>query len=131
MEMVLAHNIGALVTARNGSTANALTAAGSGDNTTKSGIAIDREAVSATSGSLPRSMVASVLYDATLASGSTLSVTITVSDSADNSTFAAYASENATVVATGPSGGGVVSGQHSLAVDLGSARRYLRVDHVP
>jgi hypothetical protein len=128
-DQVVSKNIGALITAREGSTANTLTAAGSGDNTTKTGIAVDREALS--NGSPPESMVASVLYDAVLASGATLSVAITVSDSADNSSFAAYATETAVVVATGPSGGGTLHGQHNLAVNLSSARRYVRVDHVP
>jgi hypothetical protein len=128
-DQVVSKNIGALVTVRAGSGSNALTAAGTGDNTTKSGIAIDREALGV--GSLPLSMVAGALFDATLASGKTLSVAITVSDSADNSSFASYATETAVVVATGPSGGGAVSGQHNLPVNLSSARRYIRVDHLP
>jgi hypothetical protein len=128
-DILVSKNIGAIVTVKNGSTNNTLTAAGAGDNTTKNGVAIDRMGLGA---GMPLSMVASVLFDATLASGSTLTALITVSDSADNSTFAAYASEAAAVtVATGPSGGGVVSGCHSLAVDLSSARRWVRVDHVP
>jgi hypothetical protein len=128
-DMLVSKNIGALVTVKNGSTNNTLTAAGTGDNTAKTGVGLDRQGLGA---GMPMSMVASVLFDATLASGSTLTTIITVSDSADNSTFAAYASEAAAVViATGPSGGGVVSGCHSLAVDLSSARRYVRVDHVP
>lgn len=127
-EMVIQKNIGSVVTVKNGSTNNSLTAAGSGDNTAKTGVAIDRQALGA---SAPLSMVASVLFDATLASGATLKVAITLSDSADNSTFADYATEAAATVATGPSGGGVKSGSHSLNVDLSSARRYIRVDHVP
>lgn len=128
MDMVVQKNIGSIVTVLNGSTSNSLTAAGSGDNTAKTGIAIDRQGRGL---GMPFSAIASVLFDATLASGSTMTIAITVSDSADNSTFASYATESAATVATGPSGGGVVSGSHSLNVDLSSAKRYVRVDHVP
>lgn len=130
-DMVVGKNIGALVTHRNGSTSNSVTAGGTGNNTTKTGIKYDRQAVSGGVGSPPLSAVASVDFDATLASGATLSLAITVSDSADNSTFAAYATNASAVVATGPSGGGAVSGQQNLNVNLSTARRYVRVDHVP
>lgn len=129
-DMVLQRNVGELITVRNGSTSNSLTAGGAGNNTTKTGIVIDRMALTSPD---PLSMVASVLFDATLASGSTLAVQVVVNDSADNSTFAAYASNSSggIVVATGPSGGGAVSGQVNLNVNLSSARRYIRIDHVP
>jgi hypothetical protein len=111
---------------KNGSTSTAATAGGTGDNTTKTGIAIDRFALG-----MPMSAVASVLTDATLASGATLKVAFTISDSADNSSFSTYQTTASTVVSTGPSGGGAVSSEIELAVNLSTARRYIRLDHVP
>lgn len=130
-DQVVSKNIGALITVRDASTSNAITAGGTGDATTKTGISIDREGLVGDSGSLPLSMVAGVLFDATLASGSTLSIQINVMDSADNSNFSTYASQANTVAATGPSGGGVVSGQQNFNVNLSTARRFIRVDYVP
>ncbi len=133
MDQVYSKNIGALVTPREGSLAQTATAGSTGDNTTHTGIAIDREELSSTYGGMPLSMVASVVYDATLASGSGLAVQVIVNDSADNSTFALYAenSNTSVTVATGASGGGVSSGIVNLAVNLSLARRYIRIDHIP
>lgn len=132
-EMVVSKNIGSVVTVKNGSTSTSVTSGGAGNNTTKTGISIDRYGFGVVGfGGLPLSMVASCLFDATLASGSHMQVSIVVSHAPDNSTFTTYVSESALVtIGTGPSGGGAVSGSHSLNVDLSSAQRYIRVDHIP
>lgn len=132
-DMVVQKNIGSLITVRGGSSSLAVTAGGGGNNTTKNGNSIDREGLTGGGGSLPESALASVLYEATLASGSTLAIQIILSHSVDNSTFTTYTSSSSTsiVVATGPSGGGAVVGQTNLAINLSSANRYVRLDHVP
>lgn len=131
-EMVIQKNIGSVVTTRGGSSSLSNTAGGGGNNTTKTGISIDRQGLGS-SGSPPESAVASVLYEATLASGSTLAIQIILSQASDNSTWTTYTSNSNTsiIVATGPSGGGAVVGQVNLNVNLSSAQRYLRLDHVP
>jgi hypothetical protein len=133
MDQVISKNIGSVVTERLASSLLSWTAGSGSDNTTKTGIAFDRFTISGGVGNIPESMVATVAGQATLGSGDTLNVAITISDSADDSTFARYGSnfENPVVVATGPSGGGVVNFSHSMNVNLSSARRYPRVDYVP
>lgn len=125
-DILLQHNVASVVTVRAGSSSNSSTAAGTGDNTTKTGITLDRQALQ-----LPHSAIATVLCDATLASGNTLTVAFTIEDSADNSTFGTYQTTAATTVLTGVSGGAAQSSQISLAVDLGSAKRYVRAKFIP
>lgn len=129
-DIVTQHNIGAMVTERIASAPLAWTAAGAGDNTTKTGIDIDREAL-ANGGSLPDSALFAVLFGATLASGATLSISFDVREGPDGTNYSDYASQSSIVVATGPSGGGVVNGQTVFAVNLSSARRHVRCDFVP
>ena len=128
-DMVNVHNIGAVVDVVRASAAASALAAGTGDATTTTGATIDRMGFS--NGSMPRSMLASVIYDATLASGKTLSIAYAVQDSADASTWADYQTAAAAVVATGASGGSVAAGQLNVQVDLNSARRYVRVNSLP
>jgi len=131
-DMVVQKNIGSLITVREGSASLSNTAGAGSNNTTKAGISIDRQGLGSP-GTPPESAVASVLYAATLASGSTLAIQVIVSHAPDNSTWTTYTSNSSTsiVVATGPSGGGAVAGQLNLSVNLSSAQRYIRVDHVP
>ncbi|MDR3495299.1 MAG: hypothetical protein P4L82_11925 [Ancalomicrobiaceae bacterium] len=117
------------------------TAGGASDAATWTGIAINRAAFS--NGALPRSADVFVAYDATLASGKTLSVSYAFKDGADGTNFSDYATQTSTVIATGPSGGGRVVGVARLlnssgnaptgtpGVHLGSARNYVRCDIVP
>jgi hypothetical protein len=111
---------------RNGSTPASATAAGTGDNTSKTGIAIDREALN-----MPMSAVASVLADATLSSGANLKVTFTISEGPDGTNFSTYQTSAALTTLTAVGGASTKSGQVSLAVNLSGARRYVRLDHVP
>lgn len=130
-DIVVQRNVGALVTVKNGSTSTSATAAGTGDNTVKNGISIDRLAITGNAGSMPMSAVAAVLSDATLASGATLKVAITVQEGPDGSNWSDYASVATTTVLTGGSGGTSGSAAISLNVDLSSARRYVRLNHIP
>jgi hypothetical protein len=124
--MVLQKNIAGLVTVRNGSTSTAATAAGTGDNTTKNGISIDRQAIN-----MPMSAVAAVLADATLASGANLKVTFTISHSDDNSSFTTYQTTSAQTTLTALGGASTKSGETRCAVNLSGAKRYVRLDHIP
>jgi hypothetical protein len=130
-DIVLQKNVGALVTVKNGSTSTSATAAGTGDNTSKAGISIDRVNITGNAGSMPMSAVAAVLCDATLASGNTLKVAFTIQEGPDGSNWSDYATTSATTVLTGASGGAAQSGAISLNVDLSGARRYVRLNHVP
>lgn len=126
MDMNLTRNVASVVTVRAGSTSNALTAAGTGDNTAKNGISMDRQALN-----LPLSAVAVVCADATLASGANLKVTFTISHSDDNSSFTDYQTTGAQTTLTAVGGASTKTGQIRLAVNLSGAKRYVRFDHVP
>jgi len=114
---------------------------------------IDRGGAFAT-GALPRTLDAALLFDATLASGKSLSVYWDVQHSPDNSTWSDFATEASQVVATGQSGGGRAIGVSRLtlssaddpniasatnipgqtptpSINLGSAARYIRLNVVP
>ena len=128
-DIVTQRNIGAKGDLLRLSAQAALTAGGSGDATTVTGVTIDREGFAG--GSLPNSALIGALFSATLASGKTLSVTFDVQDSPDGTNFSDYATTTALVAATGPSGGGTVVGELNVQVNLTSARRYFRVLFYP
>lgn len=123
------------------STSLSWTAGGASDAVTWTGISINRESFS--NGSIPRSMDPFVVYDVTMASGHTLSLTWAVQDSADNSAWSDYATEAATVAVTGVSGGTRQVGVARMAnpsgnapsgtpgVDLNGARAYVRLNVIP
>lgn len=129
-DIVLQHNVGALGSLKNLSAAAAATAGGTGDATTTTGTTIDR-AGDFLEGSMPLSAALAALFDATLASGATLSIGYAVQDSPDGTNWSDYQTATYAVVATGPSGGGAVSGQLEIDVDLGSARQYVRLNTNP
>lgn len=105
------------------------TAAGTGDATSVTGISIDRAGFG--NGSLPLSASVSVDFEATLASGATLSIGYSVQDSADNSSWADYQTGASTTASTGGSGGTVNKGSFNIPVNLSSARRYIRFIYNP
>jgi hypothetical protein len=105
------------------------TAGGTGDATSTTGITVDREGFS--TGSLPESMLAGVLYEATLGSGNTLSIGYAVQHSADNSSWSDYQTATYTTVATGASGGSTAKGSFNVQVNLTSAKRYVRFNFMP
>lgn len=128
-DIVTQHNIGAKADLVYASAAATATAGGTGDATTTTGVTIDRAGLS--NGSLPKSALFGAIYDATLASGATLSIGYAVQDSADGSTWADYQTAAGVVVGTGPSGGGAVKGSLNVQCDLQSARRYVRFNSKP
>lgn len=121
-------SIGDLVAVRRAAANTAATAGGSGDNTAVTGVIIDRAAIG-----FPQSCVLAIPFTATLAATETLSVGYTVQEgNADNLSDAATLQTAAlAVVATGPSGGGTVTGTFDVNVQLAGAGRYVRVNFTP
>lgn len=128
-DIVSQHNIAGMGDLKRLADHGTSTAASTGDATTVTGLTIDRMGFN--NGSMPRSALMGVLYEATLGSGKTLSIGYAVQDSADNSAWSDYQTATYAVVATGPSGGGVVKSDFNVAVDLNSARRYTRFNYNP
>lgn len=127
-DLVLQRDVAALGALLRLSLASTAVAAGSGDATTVTGITIDRFGASSPMGVVN----AGVAYEATLASGATLSIGYAMQDSADGTNFADYQTATYAVAATGPSGGGQVAGVFDLSsVNLSSARRYFRLNYRP
>jgi hypothetical protein len=128
-DIVLQRNIGALGDIKRLTDHSTATAGGTGAATTVTGNTVDREGFG--TGSLPMSALVSVAYEATLQSGATLSLAIDVQNAPDGATWADYQTVAATVVATGPSGGGTVKGEYNTQVLLSSAQRYIRFNYQP
>lgn len=141
-DIVLQKNLGALIDIKQLSNPLNWTAGNSRDSAVWTGSSIDREGFA--TGSLPRSADFFVAYAAQLGSGNTLSLYLDVQDSPNNVSWSDYATEAATVVATGPSGGGLVAGVFRMTVqssadnavpgpgvNLGSSRRYNRLNVTP
>ena len=126
-DLVLQRNVAALGSLLRLSAASAAVAAGSGDSATTTGATIDRLGFG--SGSRPDSAEFAVPFEATLASGKTLSFGYAVQDSADGTNYSDYTTATYAVVATGPSGGGAVSGQFQVGSNLRAARRYVRFNY--
>jgi hypothetical protein len=142
-DIVLQKNVAALVDVKSVlSPAYAWTAGGASDSITFTSSSVDREGLS--TGSMPRSCDVEVYYSTTLASGATLSLLWEIDSAPDNATWTAFATESSTVIATGPSGGGTVTGIARMTVqqiadnpvpgpgvNLGGAQRYLRFLGIP
>lgn len=121
-------NIGGAIKLVRASAAATATAGGSGDAAAVTGVIIDRAELG-----WPKSAVFGVPFTATLAAGATLSLAMTVqdSDAANLDGAATYATRANAVVATGPSGGGTVTGMVELDVNLEGAKRYVRLNFTP
>jgi hypothetical protein len=128
-DIVTQRNIGAMVSAKRLTDHGTSTAGGTGDGTTITGISIDRQGFG--NGSMPASADVSVDFEATLASGATLSVGYAMQDSADNSAWADYQTATYTTASTGASGGSTTKGTFNVPVSLTSARRYVRFNYAP
>lgn len=128
-DIVVQRNIGALGDLVRLTDHGTSTAAGSGDATTVTGLTIDREGFG--NGTPPMSALMSVIYEATLASGKTLSIGYAVQDSADGTNYSDYQTATYAVVSTGGSGGTTNKGQFNVQVNLTSARRYVRFNYNP
>lgn len=128
-DIVLQHNIGAYGDLKRLADHGTSTAGGTGDATSITGLTIDRLGFG--SGSPPQSALVGVLYEATLASGATLSIGYSVQDSADGTNFSDYQTATYAVVSTGASGGSTNKGSFNVQVDLTNARRYVRFNYNP
>lgn len=119
-------NMGALIGARHAAVNITATAGGSGDATETNGAWIDRQGF--------QSVKVVVVWSTTLAAAATLSIAANLQDaSAINGTGAADFGDAlaATVVATGPGGGGTVTGVTELDFDVSGADRYIRIQFTP
>lgn len=129
MNRVIQTDINSVITPRLASAVTSVTAGGTGDNTAITGVTLDRLEFSAAP--LCASLV--LLSEAVLADAATMTFkTVKIQDSADGSTFADYVTfTDPGVVSTGPSGGGTVRTATKLAVNLSTARRYIRAVFTP
>lgn len=129
-DLVLQRDVAALGALLRLSLGAAATAGGTGDATSVTGITVDRFAVG--NGSLAGVLNAGIAYEATLASGATLSIAYAVQEGGDGTNFSDYQTATYAVVATGPSGGGTVGGVFDIgSINLSGARRYARVNFKP
>lgn len=101
-----------------GLTARTITAGGTGDGVAQNGTSIDRQDI--------YSAIVAVPITAVLAATETATVNVKVQDSADNSTFADFASATELVL-TGDTGGSTETDIIQLKVNLQGAKRYMRV----
>ncbi|MEB3421735.1 hypothetical protein ACFSDD_17785 [Salipiger marinus] len=125
--MIQMKDIGALILPLRAAANAAATAGGTGDNTAVTGAIIDRAAVG-----MPQSGVLAIPFTATLAAGATLSVTYTVQEGeTDDLSDAATLITDTVVAATGPTGGGTVTGCLALDVKLRAGGRYVRCNYTP
>lgn len=121
-------HIGALLSVLRAAANTAATAGGSGDDTLVTGVILDRAGIG-----YPQSAVLAIPFSAVLGEGETLEIGYTVqTGNADNlSDAATLASGDKAVVATGPSGGGTVTGTFRVDLPLGGAGRYVRANFTP
>jgi hypothetical protein len=119
------HNIGAFIAAVNTGVAYNSVAAGSNDNTEKAGAIIDRAAHKT-----PLSMSLLIQYLAVLAATKTIKVGYRIEHGNDSALAdtADFASLTPAVAATGGAGGSTESGVVKFDIDLGGAKRYLRIN---
>lgn len=120
------HDMGALLTARYGLGNTAATAGGSGDATEVSGAWIDVTGF--------ESIKVLVPFTTTLAATETLTFAANLQDAtAIGGTGAADFGDAiaATVVATGPAGGGTVTGVVEMDFDVSQSRGFVRVQATP
>lgn len=125
-DFVVQRDVQALLTAKLASGFASATAGGAGNGVVVTGPSIDRLA----SGSIPLNAEIMLAYSTTLAATKTLAFTaVSIQDSADNVTFAAYqAFTDPGVVGTGA---GTLTGVLKLSAALGSARRFIRLLFTP
>jgi hypothetical protein len=128
-DIVVQRNVGALGDQVRLTDHGTSTAGGTGDATTITGLTIDREGFG--NGTPPMSALMGVIFEATLASGKTLSIGYAVQDSADATNFSDYQTATYAVASTGGSGGTTNKGQFNVQVNLTSARRYIRFNYNP
>jgi hypothetical protein len=121
-------NIGALVSVVGASLNASIVAAGAGDNVEIEGLIIDRAGIG-----FPQSCVLAVPFTATLAEGATLSITAVLESGNEDDLSDASDLQQvpAAIVATGPAGGGTVTGTFEVSAPIMGAGRYLRAKFTP
>lgn len=121
-------SIGDLIAVRRAAANTAVTAGGAGDNTEVVGVTLDRAQLG-----FPQSCVVAISFTATLAAAATLTIAwdIDEGNAANLSDAEVLTAQTATVVATGPVGGGTVTGTFEVSVPLMGAGRYLRLNFTP
>lgn len=121
-------DIDSKITVRRAAANTAVTAGGAGDATQVTGVIIDRYALG-----LPSNGVVAIPFTATLAAAETLSLTWTLQHGDDSglSDAATHATGANAVVATGPGGGGTVTGTVEARISLRGAKRYVRLQFTP
>jgi hypothetical protein len=123
------HNIGASIVCAHGSDNATQVAAGSGDNTQVVGQIIDR-----TLFNYPLSMIVAIRCKAVLATTAKLtlkSVTVEHGDASNLSDAASFATPADADVLVDPGGGSTMRTVKEYDVDLGGAKRYIRVKYTP
>lgn len=128
MSITQDRNVGEVIDIARAAANTAVTAGGAGDNQAVTGVVVDLAALGQ-----PQSCAIAIPFTATLGQGETLSIAHTLQHgtAANLSDAATYQSRAATVVATGPTGGGTVSGVVKVNVPLRGARRYVRLNFTP
>lgn len=121
-------NIGALIAVLRASANVPVTAGGAGDDTLVTGVILDR----AEKG-FPQTGVLAIPFTTTLGATETLSLAYTVQsgNAANLSDAQTLVSATAEVIATGPAGGGTVSGVIEIDLPLRAAGRYVRANFTP
>lgn len=121
-------SIGDLIAVRRATANVAATAGGSGDGSEEAGVIIDRAALGH-----PQSAVIAIPFTATLAADKTLGVSWKLETGADSGLSDAkeLSSAATAVVATGPAGGGTLTGTIEANVPLMGAGRYVRLKFTP
>lgn len=121
-------SVGDLITVRRAAANTAVTAGGGGDNTEVAGVIIDRAAIG-----FPKSCVVAIPFTATLAATQTLTIAwdIDEGNASNLSDAEVLTSQTAQLVATGPAGGGTVTGTFEANVSLAGAGRYVRLNFTP
>jgi hypothetical protein len=118
----------------NAAPAASIVAGGSGNGVAVTGITIDRTTIG-----MAQVAIFATLFEANLTANKTLSLSgLKVEHSTDGATWVPYVPPypNTTytqpgVVATGPTGNGIVRGTSAIEVSLSSAYRYVRFDMTP
>lgn len=128
MSIIESRNVGDTISVRRAAANTAATAGGSGDATAVTGVIIDRAALG-----WPQSAVIAIPFTATLAATATLTITDTLQhgDASNLSDVGTLSTQTAQTVATGPVGGGTVTGTYERNVSLRGAKRYVRVNFTP
>lgn len=121
-------DIGSLIKVDRAAANTSITAGGGGDNSPVTGVILDRAAMG-----WPESAVLAIPFTATLAATATLSIGFTVQEgqAANLSDAATLLTAAPAVVATGPVGGGTVTGTFEVSLNLRGAGRYVRANFTP